>query len=158
MSREIPEDEPLSAEDRAYLEQRAEYQRIKRIDDLNGSAPEPESGSEEAIGQQISDLEGQLNDLRGQHTQLRIAREQREAGVRDNTVVDGQGGTQDRSDEYEDASWTKIRLAAAIDKYNEDREDDEQISTSGTKAQLVERLRALDAEAEDEDDEEDEDA
>lgn len=153
MSREIPEDEPLSAEDRAYLEQRAEYQRIRRMDEMHGTGPEVEPESEEGVTQQISDLEAQLNDLRGRQTQLRIAREQREAGVKDNTVVDGQGGTEDRSDEYEDASWTKTRLAAAIDKYNEDREDDEQISTSGTKAQLVERLRALDAEDDDEDDE-----
>lgn len=158
MSREIPEDEPLTTEDRKYLEDRGSYALIKRIDEANGSGPEPEGETEEGLAQQIAEMEATLNDLRGRQTQLRLAREQEEAGVRDNTVVDGQGGTEDRSDEYEDASWTKTRLAAAIDKYNEDREDDEQISTSGTKAQLIERLRALDAETEDDDDEDDEDA
>lgn len=158
MSRDIPEDEPLTPEDRSYLEQRAEYQRIKRIDEMNGGAPEPEGETEEGLAQQIAEMEAALNDLRGRKTQLTLAREQQEAGVRDNTVVDGQGGTEDRSDEYEDPSWTKTRLAAAIEKYNEDRDDDEQISTSGTKAQLIERLRALDAETEDDDDEDDEEA
>jgi hypothetical protein len=157
MSRDIPQDQPLSDEDRAYLEVRGQYGIIKRIDELNGGAPDadPETETEESLAAQIGELEAQANDLRGRQTALRIAREQHEAGVRDNTVVDGKGGTEDRSDDYEDVSWTKARLAQEIDKYNADRDADEKISTSGTKAQLVERLRALDAEAEDDEDDED---
>jgi hypothetical protein len=152
MSREIPEDQPLSKEDRQYLEQRAEYQRIRRIDELNGGETEPEPDTEDGLARQISDLEVQLTDLRGRHTQLRIAREQEEARVRDNTVVDGEGGSDNRSDEYDD--MTKVQLAEEISRRNDDRDEDEQISPNGTKAQLIERLRAVDAE-EDEDDEDD---
>lgn len=156
MSRDIPQDEPLSPEDRAYLEVRGQYGTIKRIDELNGGAPDAdqETETEESLAAQIGDLEAQANDLRGRQTALRIAREQQEAGVRDNTVVDGQGGSENRADDYDDAAWTKARLAQEIDKYNADRDADQQVSTSGTKAQLVERLRALDAEDEDDEDEE----
>jgi hypothetical protein len=157
MSRVINEEEPLSAEDRNYLEQRGNYGLIRRMDERHGSAVAPEEETEESLSQQIADLEGQAEALRARRTALQTAREQEEARVRDNTVVDGQGGSENRADDYEDASWTKARLAAEIEKRNEDRDDDEQVSSSGTKAQLVERLRALDAEAEDDDeDEEDE--
>lgn len=156
MSRDIREDEPLSAEDRAYLEVRAEYGRIRRIDERTGGAPEPEQETEESLAQQIAELEGQVADLRGRHTQLVLAREQQEARVRDNTVVDGQGGSEARTDNYDDL--TKAQLSAKIEKLNEDRDEDEQVSSSGTKAQLIERLRAMDAEdtEDDEDDEDDE--
>lgn len=155
MSRTIDPDKPLTAEDRKYLVERGNYALIKKMDDEHGTAPDENGDTEEGLAARIAELEAEANELRGRQTQLRIAREQREAQVRDNTVVDGQGGSENRQDDYEDRKWTRDLLAAEIERRNEGRDDEYKMSSSGTKAQLIERLRA-DDEEEDEEDEDDE--
>jgi hypothetical protein len=156
MSREINQDEPLSEEDRKYLEDRGNYALIRRMDEMHGTAPEPEAETEESLLQQIADREAEVADLRARHTALVLAREQQEAGVKDNTVVDGQGGSEAKTDTYDELN--KPQLSAEIEKRNTGRDPEDKMSSSGTKAQLIERLRADDAEyeEEDEDDEDDE--
>jgi TolA-binding protein len=162
VSKVIDQEQPLSDEDRRYLEERGNYALIKTMDDRHGTGPEQEQETEESLAQQVSELESQINDLEGRRTQLRIAREQQEAGVKDNTVVDGEGGSENRTDDYDEAKWTRASLQAEIDKRNEGRDNEDKMSSSGTKAQLIERLRADDAAypegyfTEDEDDEDEE--
>jgi hypothetical protein len=152
MSRQINEEEPLSAEDRRYLEERGNYALIRRMDEVHGTGPEPEAETEESLAARIGELEAEANDLRGRQTALRIAREQEEANVRDNTVVDGQGGAEEATDDYEQRS--KNELQTEIDGRNEDRDEEYHISRNGSKAQLIERLRADDADEDDDEDEE----
>jgi hypothetical protein len=154
MSRQINEEEPLSAEDRRHLEERGNYALIRRMDEMHGTGPEQEEETEASLANRIGEMEAELNDLRGRQTQLRIAREQQEAGVKDNTVVNGEGGQEPVVDGYGDK--TKAELQEEIDFRNTDREAEYQISRNGTRAQLIERLRADDEDDEDDEDEEDE--
>lgn len=56
---------------------------------------------------------------------------------------DGQPASTLEEDDYD--TWTKDELVAEVNERNDDgRPDDQKLSTSGTKADLVERLRADD--------------
>lgn len=151
MSREVDLDQPLSEEDRQYLQDRGKHADIRANDERFGG---PVEEDEEALDNKIMDLEEQAAVLRARKAALVAAREQEEAGVTDRTVVNGEGGDEP-DDDYDDPAWTKAKLQAEIEKRNEDRDDDGKMSSAGTKAQLVERLRADDEEyGEDEEDEE----
>lgn len=151
---------PLSADDREYLEVRGHYHLIRLNEEQFGTkgGKEPEE-TEESLARQIADLEGQAEALRARQTALRLAREQEEARVQDNTVVDGKGGQEPVADGLENLKNDELR--ARIEAINEDEveEGEDELSTAGNKAQLIERIRAWRTEhpEPDEDDEEDED-
>lgn len=153
MSREVDLDKPLSDEDRLYLQDRGKHADIRANDERFGGGPAEDD--EEALDNKIMDLEEQAAVLRARKASLVAAREQEESGVTDQTVVNGEGGGDESDEDYDDPAWTKAKLQAEIEKRNEDRDDDGKMSSVGTKAQLVERLRADDEEyGEDEEDEE----
>ena len=149
MSKQIDFTQPLSGDDRAYLMDRGRYAEIEANDAEFGERKPPED--DDTLEDQIYDLEEQLAVLRTRMAHRDLAREQGVVGVKDNTVVDGEGGEEPEEDNYDDLSVAKLK--EEIGKRNSGRDPEDRISMAGTKAELVERLRADDAE----DDEDDED-
>lgn len=133
MSREVDTSKKLSRADRAYLVERGRMADVEANDKEFGSASQEE------------DLDAMLEDAMSEVTRIQVLIGERDAragqeaaGVVDNTVVNGEGGTEDEGDWYENHGVTNEMLRAELKR--------RELSTEGNKAALVERLRANDYE------------
>lgn len=145
MSRKIDLDQPLSDDDRMYLQERDRYREIEENDRRFGARPKRDDSN---LEDQIAELEEQLAVLRSRKVQRDLAAEQETVGVKDNTVVNGEGGLEEEEDNYDDLNLQQLKDEIA--KRNTDRDPEDRISMAGKKAELVERLRE-DDEADEED-------
>lgn len=169
MARTIDWSEPLSDEDRAWAEQRRDFasgrdgltvgEQIDRNDEKHGKQAKD---SKKSRSERLDDLRTTIADA--ENEMARLQQEQadednrnaalagsvgdRAAGliVRDNTPVNGETpeGASTQAEDYSDEKyWTKSKLSEEIDNRNEERkaENLEPLSKSGTRAELVERLR-----------------
>lgn len=174
MARNINWSEPLSDEDRVWAEQRLDTQsgqdgltigeQIQKNDEVHGKQAKDARKSRaerlEDLRTTIADSENEISRLQQEEADEANANRalagsvgDRAAGliVKDNTPVNGETpegaptGTEDYSDER---YWTKAKLSETIDNRNTDRQADglEPLSKSGTRAELVERLRKDDEE------------
>lgn len=172
MSRQINWDEELSDEDRAWAQQRGDQQwdgksfneRIAENDEQFGKEAKTNRMSR---SERMADLRSTIAD--SQNELARLEQEQADednankalagsvgdqaAGllVTDNTPVNGEQpvGSPATKDDYSDTNkWNVPSLKTEIDKRNEERAKDnlELLHKSGTRAELVERLRQDDAE------------
>jgi hypothetical protein len=157
VSKEINWDEPLSDFDRQYALDRLMHDKVRENDERFG-APEKRSRTLEAVQgelaearQRVMELEAERNRLANPNVATQTPTDgtfppvtgTAVVGVSDNTVVDGEkpeGAPEDDADEYD--GWTKADLVDEIDERN--KMDNTNISTTGTKAELIERLRADD--------------
>lgn len=155
--RHIPEDKPLSAEDRKWLEDWGRHDQIKRIDEANGrDDSEPDRTIREDDLRSLLQSHGiepgddVLDTLKGvlSGTNTAAVEEQRRLGdsaahVAPRDSANGGGGP-DEDDEddgaedwYEDDDTTMDDLKAEL--------AGRELSKSGNKAELVARLRESDA-------------
>lgn len=169
MAREINWDEELSDEDRAWAEQRPDLpagngmtiaQRVAENDEKYGRA---EKSAAKSRAERLEELRTTIADAENEMARLQLE-ESQEANpnvavtgdpsvglIRDNTAVDGQTpegaptGGQDYSDEK---YWTKAKLADEIKSRNTEREAEglAPLATTGSRAELVERLMKDDEE------------
>lgn len=163
MARSIDWSKELSDEDRTWAEQRPDMpagngmtvaQRIQENDETYGRQAKDAAKSR---AERMSDLRTVMADA--QNELERLEREEAEEGnpnvavtglasqglIRDNTGVDGQApeGAPAPEERYADTTaWTKAKLAAEIEERNKERRslNMEPLSTTGTRAELVERL------------------
>jgi hypothetical protein len=136
MSMHIDSSKPLTPEARAYLEGRGNHAEIARIDSINGVTNPPAPGEGDGTGPAIQPL---------------MTSEQR-AAERDNLLKrlaeldagteQAEDGDAEEGEPYE--VWTAEELKNEIDRRNEGRAAEAQISKAGNKAQLAERLYADD--------------
>jgi uncharacterized small protein (DUF1192 family) len=169
MAREINWDEEIGDEDRAWLEQRLDSpagnnmsyrQRLAENDARFGHG---EKMASQNRVERIAELRGVIANAQNEIERLEIeqAREDNpnvavtgnpaQGLVVDNTGVDGQppeGATGEAETYSDEKHWTKAKLAEEIDKRNLEREADNlpPISKTGTRAELVDRLKADDEE------------
>ena len=170
MAREIKWDEgPISDEDREWVEQRLDApaggnmtyrERLEAHDTEHGRAEKMASKSREErraeLRSKIADAQNELERLdveeaREGNPNVAVTGDPAVGLIRDNTGVDGQPpeGATGTADDYSDEKrWTKAALAEEIDKRNEERaaEDLPLISKTGTRAEMVDRLKADDEE------------
>lgn len=158
MSREINWNEPLSDEDRAYAEMRGWDDRIADNDARFGNEKADKGMSRD---QRMEKLRAEIAERTNELDRLTLEAEQEANANRsiagdprtgnlivDNTGVDGEApeGAPAEAKRYDDMSSDKLK--AEIRKRNKEREaeDLDPLPTSGTKAELVERLLADDRE------------
>ena len=151
MSKQIDMTKPLSDDDRSYLHDRGRFAEIEANDAEFGERKPPED--DDTLEEQIYNLEEQLAVLRTRLAHRNLAREQEAVGVVDRTAVDGEGGEEEEADNYDELSVAKLKEEIAL--RNKDREPGDRISQAGSKAELIDRLRA-DDEADEDDEDEDE--
>jgi len=154
MAMKIDMDKPLSPEARQYLLDRGRADQVEANEAKHGK----QSGLSRAQrDERIVELRAELERLEHEN-----AREDNPnvanplagigGGVQDNTVVDGQrpeGAPEAQSDDYEDGKkWTAGSLREEVVRRNEERVKDnlEPLATTGSKAELIERLRRDDKE------------
>lgn len=169
MARNINWSEPLSDEDRAWAEQRPDTpsgqdgltigEQIQRNDEVHGKQAKDSRKSRaermQELRSTIADSENEIARLQQEEADeinANVARAgsmgDQAAGltVVDNTPVNGETpegastGTEDYSDEK---YWTKAKLVEEIERRNDDGAE---LSKTGTRAELVERLRKDDEE------------
>jgi hypothetical protein len=172
MSRQIDWSKPLSDEDRAYLEYRLDTpagfggmniaQAIEANDAEHGKAEKDSSLSrEERIAELRTVLADSQNELERLTVEANLAANPNQAKqgdpsvglVLDNTGVDGERpeGSPEPKETYADEKyWNKNKLTDEIKARNTERvaQNLEAMSTSGTRAELVERLLQDDEELE----------
>ena len=154
MARNIPEDQPLSADDRQWLTDWGRFDTIRRIDEANGLAPEAEASIPEGelrgllkshgfeIGEDESTMDALKSILDGQgagsKVEERIRLGDSAAHVAPNDAANGgsdDGDEPDDEQEPEDYTgewWTKDRLQDELGR--------RELSKSGNKDELIERL------------------
>jgi hypothetical protein len=162
MARTINWDEPLSDEDRAWVEQRLDtmgpngktFQQL--LDEQDGNKKPSISRDERRseLRTQIADAENELARLEveeaeetNRNTALAGTVGDRAAGliVRDNTAVNGEtpeGASTAKEDYSDERYWTKAKLQDELRKRNDDREaaDLNPLPLTGNRSELVERL------------------
>jgi len=169
MAREIDWSKPLSDEDRTWAEQRLDMpsgsngltigQQIARNDEEHGkAAKDARMSRSERMDVLRSGIAESQNELaRLEQEQIEEDNENRARagslgeqaaglGFTDNTPVNGEKpeGAPEPSDDYDDTKkWTVQSLQAEIDRRNEDGAE---LRRTGTRSELVERLRADDEE------------
>jgi hypothetical protein len=172
MSREINWEEPLSDEDRVYLEHRLDApagfggmniaQAIEANDAKHGRAEKAQALSRE---ERIAELRTIIADSQNEMERL-VSEGNLEANpnlgkqgdpavglVVDNTGVDGErpeGSPEPKETYSNEKYWTKARLSEEIEARNGDRVAAglDALSTSGTRSEMVERLQKDDKELE----------
>lgn len=175
MSRKIDWSEPLSDEDRAWAEQRWDMpagvqgmsigQMVAANDQEHGKAAKD---ARKSLAERIEDAQTQITDLtllieRLQKEQADMDRENaafsgtpderaKGLGFVDNTPVDGQApaGSAANRENYTDNHWTVAKLQSELGSRNQERTSQglEALPTTGTKAELIERLQKDDEELE----------
>lgn len=156
MSKEINWDEPLNDFDRKYALDRGMHKKVRENDERFGDAPKERTledvrGELRSARQKVADLEAEEARMANPNVSRPAPASHEFPPVGgtavvapvDNTPVDGEapaGAPAAPEDEYE--QWTKQDLIDEIDERNE--KDGTKISTSGTKAELIERLRSDD--------------
>lgn len=174
MARDIDWDKELSDEDRAWAEQRPDQpagngmtiaEKLRANDEKFGREQKVASMSR---AERLAELRSQMDHA--QNEIERLEREQAEEDnanvsvpgggpnlgsgkVVDNTGVDGQSpqGAPEGAETYQNEKyWTKAKLTEEIQARNEDRvaQDLAPLATTGTRAELVERLIQDDKELE----------
>lgn len=167
MARDINWDEPLTDEDRVWAEQRLDTpsgrdgltigEQIAKNDEVHGKAEKDQAKSR---AERISELRSTIADSQNELSRLQqeeidennanVARagssgdQAAGLGFTDNTPVNGQApdGAPTATDTYDDtAKWTVAALKSEIERRNDDGAD---LKVSGTRSELVERLRADD--------------
>lgn len=169
MAREIDWSKPLSDEDRVWAEQRLDTasgqdgltigEQIAKNDEEHGKAAKD---AKKSRAERIQDLNTEIANAQNEIS--RLAQEQADEdnanvaragslgdqaaglGVVDNTPVDGERpeGAPTNTEDYSDTKrWTVPSLQAEIDRRNDDGAD---LKRTGTRAELVERLRQDDEE------------
>lgn len=161
MAREINWNEPLGDEDRLWAMQHDRlHDKIRENDERFGGK------RDQTRDERIAELQDEIGVRQTELSMLETERDREAAlvpnvavagdpsigqGVLDNTTVNGEtpDGAPDPVDDYSDQTkWTKPTLSGEIDKRNKARLEDgvEPLSKSGTRSELVERLRADDRE------------
>jgi hypothetical protein len=154
MSKRIDLGKPLSPEDREYLMNRG---RAAEVADNEGRFGRTSGMTMEQRADRIAELEGELAGLRAEQEReanpnLASPTSIASGGVKDNTVVDGEtpaGAPVSPEDNYEKHPvWTVSKLVDELKERNRDRAEAKQppLSLTGTKAELIERLREDDKE------------
>lgn len=159
MAREIDWSKPLSDEDRAWAEQRDWlHDKIRQNDEEHGGKAK---GKEQSRDERMDELRATVADAQNELARLEQEQADEEnenrlrAGavnegrfVTDATHVNGEEpkGAVPAAETYE--GWSQDKLKAEIRKRNKEREaeDLDPLPTSGTKAELTERLLADDRE------------
>ena len=140
MSREIDLSEPLSDEDRAYLEERADY--VKLAENQRLTEGQPEFGYEgQGPGVDETGLPANTGDMGAADP------ERTDPGV---VAADAEAGTTGSPEEEDKAyaDMTNEELRNEIRKRNADRDEDEpNLPVSGDKAALVATLEKDDEES-----------
>lgn len=157
MSRKIDFSKPLSAEDRQYAIERGMHEQVADNEAEFGKA-ENQGKTLDQVREELAQARHKVAELETEETRLanpNVAQPTpapasfppvggtATVGPVDNTPVDGEvpaGADMVQADEYE--TWTKADLQDEIEDRNEKNGTD--MSTSGTKAELIERLRAND--------------
>jgi hypothetical protein len=151
VSKDINWDEPLSRFDREYAIGRGLEDKVRK-NELKFGTDNPTSD------EQIEEMEAKLSELKAAKAardNVNVARSK--FGAVDNTEIEGevpQGASVRHDANYEVMS--KAQLVDEIGRRNKGFAAEDQISTAGTKSELVERLRADDEEADDDEAEGDE--
>lgn len=168
MAREIDWDKPLTEEDRAWAEQRRDMpsgrdgltigQQIEKNDEQHGKVAKDAAKSRaermDDLRSMIADAENELSRLQQEEIDERNANVAVAGAlgegrvVTDNTPVNGERpeGAPEVKDDYDDTKrWTVDALKAEINRRNEEGAD---LKLSGTRSELVERLRKDDEELE----------
>lgn len=136
MSMEIKLDRALTREERAYLEARGEHQRVQQIDslfppDYDPNTPEqPEIPLHPTVG---SPFRTPLSEYSTEELEAEL--EARDDGSEEDDEDDDLGTGEDSDDAYED--MTVPELQAELKR--------RRLTQSGTKPELVARLRENDA-------------
>lgn len=168
MARQINWEEPLSKEDRAWLEQRPDMpvKDGKKVADLlaeiDGQAPPSKTRDERRAELRtiIADAENELARLDveegeeiNRNTALAGSIGDQAAGliVKDNTPVNGERpeGSPEAVETYSDEKyWTKAKLTDELQKRNTDRKEEglNPLPLTGNRSELVERLMKDDQE------------
>lgn len=157
MSRDINWHEAISDEDRAYALERGWDDRVADNDTRFGKEPDPAMDREQRMGVLRAEIADRTNELdrltleaeRERNSNKSISGDPRTGQiVVDNTGVNGETpeGAPAPAETYE--GWNADRLKAEIKERNKERADAglEPLSTTGTKAELTERLLADDRE------------
>lgn len=123
----------LTAEERAYLNERGRYAEVERADALHGVTDGAAPGSGDGTGPVVTPL--------GTAEQQAIEKERllarlRDLGVNVAEVVDEPEG--DTLPPYE--TWKSGELNAEIDRRNQDRADGDKISKAGSVTERADRL------------------
>lgn len=157
MARVIDWNKPLSAEDKQYALQRDMHDKVAVNEAKFGRADLP-AGAER--DQRIEELRAELTERQNELEMLlqAKAKEENEGGEAVRGGQTGSAGTFTEGDKsqtgddpvrrYDTAEWTVPKLQAEIGRRNEERKNEElpELSTRGTKAELVERLMQDDKE------------
>lgn len=167
MSRQIDLTKPLSDEDRQYLVDRARHHDLALNEEY---LAEQEAAKEPIDDGNTGDINPYDKDdgtdlLAGTHPgETAVTEAQRQQVLAQqseedpNKVVEGDGsplqptqqagdGESEHDDNYDDAeAWSYRDLQKEIGDRNEGRDEDSRMSASGSREDLVERLRADDAE------------
>lgn len=159
MSKEIDWSKPLSDDDREHALQRNMHAKVAEND-----AQFARERSQQSRGDRLSELRGlvakyqaEINLLEQEESEEILARNASAVGdfktgnvIRDNTGVDGEApeGSMPVGNDYTDSRWTVEALKSEITDRNGDRAKVSlpPLSLKGTKAELIERLQADDAE------------
>lgn len=155
--RKIDWDKPLSADDKAWALQRDMHDKVAENEARYGKGDMPEGAKRD---ERIEELRSEITERQNELDLLLAAKADDEQlggppvrgvpTVTTGTFTEGEASQtgQDPERRYEDPSWTKERLVAEIEKRNEERRQDDlpELSTRGTKAELVERLMQDDRE------------
>lgn len=149
MARKIDWEKPLSDEDYDWLVTNGREDEAAASDQKHNTARAPRSGmTREQRAERIVALQAELDRLNAEQAAAENPNVANPAtGLVDNTPVDGEapeGAPSPAGDNYEDKTNEELR----------DLLRERELSTKGTKAEMVERLREDDQR--DEDDEEDE--
>lgn len=131
MAREVDLTQKLSEADREYLLARGKEQQVFANDAKFSDDPEALARALYIPGTAIDQAEG-------------VPETPNEPFDDDG---DGDDGDDADGDNYD--TWSKDELKSEIDNRNEDRDEDDQMAVSGTKAELIARLREDDQVEED---------
>lgn len=167
MARTIDWSKPLSDEDRAWAAQRGDQQFDGKSFNQLISENDVEHGKEakdskKSRAERMDDLRSSIADAENELSRLQqeqVDEDNRNAAlagslgdqakgliVRDNTPVNGETpeGSSTQAENYSDEKyWTKAKLSEEIDRRNADGAE---LSKTGSRAELVERLRQDDEE------------
>jgi hypothetical protein len=159
MSRQINFNEKLSEEDRNWLLQNGETQKVHQNDEEFGRK-ETDGDTDEQVEEKLAAARAEVGRLEAELANRQSPGNIAQGGMTaltggqvpgpiDNTVVDGEtpeGAPDAGGDDYE--SKTVPELRKELDKRNKERQENDQepFSTTGTKAELIERIRQDDRE------------
>jgi hypothetical protein len=159
MSRQINFNEKLNEDDREWLLRNGETQKVQRNDEEFGRK-ETDADTDEQVAEKLAAARAEVARLEAEVANRQAPSNVAQGGMAaltggqvpgpiDNTVVGDEapeGAPEPEGDNYE--AKTVPELRAILDRKNAARKDDgaDPFSTTGTKAELIERIRQDDRE------------